>query len=430
MNQELILTPTGSLRLRESENDSGMPSDTWMKRVAAAFLSSPAAGLFSMAATRTETPLSAVFSFWRDFACSFLTQLCRTPASAGSRIDPVEPPGESELGILVLSAPPMQGGEYLCPEVFLKLWNELNVWTREQIAGSSDGLAGWLKENAPMWRQVGRVCFHLAENKRDPEFPFAFLATYAPSLSRAGQVQYRPLGKALQEYAGERNKNALINLLSPVQLASEKVDFVRDLVDSGDIYHPLAWTPAEAYRLLKNVHQLEESGLLVRLPDWWKKRPRPRVAVSIGDKVQSLFGADAMLDFKVGLALGDAPLTEEEWRDIMASEEGLAYVRGQWVEVDRARLSEALSHWKQVEDAAANGGISFIEGMRLLAGAPADLDVDKYPGTGEREWSFVNSGKWLSEVLSGLRNPEGLALKRSNAAFQGILRHYQEVGRD
>ena len=430
MNHELILTPAGRLRLRESDPDSSTPSDPWMKRVAAGFSSSTAAGLFSLAATRPEAPPPVVFSFWRDFAGTYLTRLCRTPASSANPIEPVAPPLEFELATFLLSAPPMPGGEYLSSEVFSNLWMELDVWVREQIAGSSEGLGEWLKKHAPLWRQVGRVCFHLAENKKDDEFPFAFLATYAPSLSKAGKVQYQPLGKALNEYAGERNKKALINLLSPVQAASEKVSFVKELVETGDIFHPLAWTPADAYRLLKDAPLLEESGLLVKLPDWWRKRPRPRVAVRIGEKSQSRFGADTMLDFKVGLALGDEPLSEKEWREILASEEGLACVRGQWVEVDREKLSAALSHWKQVEADAAGGGISFIEGMRLLAGAPLNLEADGDSEPLEHEWSFVNAGQGLSEVLSNLRNPEGLASKISTRDFQGELRHYQEVGRD
>jgi non-specific serine/threonine protein kinase len=161
-----------------------------------------------------------------------------------------------------------------------------------------------MKKHAPIWQQVGRVCFHLAENKSDPKFPFAFLATYAPRLSRAGQVQYQPLGRALQEYAGQRNKKALISLLSPVQAASEKSSFIRKLVDSHNVFHPLAWSPKDAYRFLRDVPILEESGLLVRVPDWWQKRPRPRVAVTMGEKKQSRIGADTMLDFKVELALG------------------------------------------------------------------------------------------------------------------------------
>jgi SNF2 family DNA or RNA helicase len=428
MNHDLCLTPIGHLRLRESDDASGAAPDAWMKRVAAAFSSSQAAGLLALAATRPDAPPPPSFSFWREFACRYLTQLCRTPESGASRVDAIEPPAESELAAMLLNVPPMQGAEYLSVEVLRGLWAELDTWTGTEIAGSKDGLTGWLKTNASIWRQVGRVCFHLAENKQDPELPFAFLATYAPSLSRAGRVQYQPLGKALQEYAGQRNKKALINLLSPVQRASEKIDFVKELVDSGDIFHPLAWTPGEAYRLLKSVPLLEESGLLVRLPDWWRKRPRPRVAVTIGEKKQSRFGADSMLDFKVGVALGDENLTEAQWRRIMASEDGLAHVKGQWIEVDRQKLSEALAHWKQVEAEAAGQGISFIEGMRLLAGAPADLDADGSVADGQREWSFVDAGTWLSGILSDLRDPKGLTLKEPSRDFRGTLRPYQQIG--
>ncbi len=279
---------------------------------------------------------------------------------------------------------------------------------------------------------MGRVCFHLAENKRDPDFPFAFLATYAPSLSKGGRVQYQPLSKALQEYAGERNKKALIKLLSPVHRASEKVAFVKELVDSGDVFHPLAWTPGEAYRFLKNVPLLEESGLLVRLPDWWKKRPRPRVGVTIGEKRQSSFDADAMLDFKVGLALGDQKLTEAEWRQIMASEDGLVYVKGQWVEVDREKLPEALDHWKRLENEAGEGGLSFIEGMRLLAGAPADLRPTARPKTrsGSGRSSTRANGSARCSRACAIRTIgfSARARRRTRFEFCGTLRPYQETG--
>jgi non-specific serine/threonine protein kinase len=402
--------------------------DAWIKRAVASFSSCQAAGLFSLAATRPDTPASPSLSFWRDFAGRYVTELCRTPEFSSSCLDPIDPPAPVEMTTIRLGAPPMQGAEYLNDNVLRGLWGDLDSWVRSEISASGIGLGGWLKKHAAIWHQVGRVCFHLAENKHDPELPFAFLATYAPRLSKGGRVQYQPLGKALQEYAGERNKKALINLLSPVHRASEKVDFVKDLVDSGDVFHPLAWTPGEAHCLLKNVPLLEESGLLVRLPDWWRKRPRPKVSVTIGDKKQSRFGADAMLDFKVSLALGDQSLTEKEWRQIMASTDGLVYVKGQWIEIDREKLSEALEHWKRVEAEASGEGISFIEGMRLLAGAPADLGADDASRDGDREWCFVGAGEWLSEVLSGLRDPNGLSGSGRSKDFRGTLRGYQETG--
>ena len=48
-------------------------------------------------------------------------------------------------------------------------------------------MQAYLSDLNPQWRLVGRVTFHLAENKRDPEHPFAFLATYIPRLSAQGR---------------------------------------------------------------------------------------------------------------------------------------------------------------------------------------------------------------------------------------------------
>jgi hypothetical protein len=267
MNADLILTPSGHLRIQETNTREGTLSGAWLERVRETFTLSQSQGLLALAGARPETVPSPSFSFWKDFAGRYLTQLCRTPESLGKHLNPIDPPLESELTVLVLSAPPMPGGEYLTIEVLRDLWTSLDSYARAKIAASPGGLNGWLKEQAPLWQPVGRGCFHLAENSRDPEFPFAFLATYAPSLSKGGRVQYQPLGKALQEYAGEQNKAALINLLSPVYQASEKIPFVKDLMASGDVFHPLAWTASEAYRLLKNIPLLEESGLLVRIAD-------------------------------------------------------------------------------------------------------------------------------------------------------------------
>jgi len=428
MSFELILTPAMRLRLRQDDGSSEAAPDAWIKKAAAAFASSQAAGLFALAATRPEMPPPPSMMFWRDFACRFLTRLCRTPETAGNRLDPIAVPAEFELMQMLLAAPPMAGAEYLSVAVLADFWGQLDQWVREKISASKTNLSEWLKKNAAIWRQVGRVCFHLAENKRDPDLPFAFMATYAPRLSKAGRVQYQPLGKALQEYAGGRNKQALIHLLSPVQRAAEKIDFVKDLVESGDVFHPLAWTPGEAHRLLKNVPDLEECGLLVRLPDWWRKRPRARVTVTIGEKRQNCFGVDTMLDFNVGVALEEQALTENEWRRIMASQDGLVNIKGQWVEVDREKLTEALAHWEQVKARAADQGLTFIEGMRLLAGAPSDLNAGGAAADGQQEWTSVDAGQWLSGVLEGLRHPEGLAAQGPCRDFHGTLRPYQEIG--
>lgn len=215
-----------------------------------------------------------------------------------------------------------------------------------------------------------------------------------------------------------------------MHLACEKSALVRELVESKDIFQPLRWTSAEAYKLLKEVPLLEESGLLVRIPDWWRKRPRPRVAVTIGDKKQNRLGLDAMLDFRADLVLGESKLTAAEVKQIMNAQEGLVFLKGQWIEINREQLSQALAHWRNVEKEAASGGISFIEGMRLLAGAPANLDIDSSVKDETGQWSFVNAGSWLRETLSSLRDPKRLAAKEQSTQFHGTLRGYQKTGHD
>ena len=76
----------------------------------------------------------------------------------------------------------------------------------------------------------------------------------------------------------------------------------------------------------------------------------------------------------------------------------------------------------------AADGLSFVEGMRLLAGAPRDLNDAAQPRDAERDWSFVHAGDWLSGMLEGLRSPENLQHATPGADFKAILRGYQETG--
>ena len=430
INIVLAFTPAKRVAAVEATSVQGMLLDVdtesdrhrSIAKVSQEFARSQAAGLFTLATEKMDTALRPSLAYWRSFAGRYLTGLCQAPAAEQTTpaLD------EEELDALVLSAPPMQGAEYLDAQALAEVWTDLDAWVRAEGANFDGGLPAFLKSKAPLWHQVGRVCFHLAENKRDPEYPFAFLATYAPTVTSSSRVQYQPLSNALREYSGQRDKKALINLLSPVHVASQRSEFAQELIESGDIYQPLAWTPPQAYRLLKDVPLLEDSGVLVRLPDWWKKRPRPRVRVTIGDAKHTCLDAQSVLDFEVQLALGDEELTATELDELMSAEDGLVLLRGQWVEVDRERLTEALEHWKQVEAATADG-VSFVEGMRLLAGAPRDLADDDATDE-QREWSFVQAGDWLGKMLADLRSPAQLKAARPDASLKAKLRDYQQTG--
>ena len=153
--------------------------------------------------------------------------------------------------------------------------------------------------------------------------------------------------------------------------AAEQSAFIRERVDSGDIYHPMSWTPKEAHRFLCEIALYEQAGLVVRMPDWWnaKSRPRPKVSVSVGGKAPSALGMEALLDFDVKLTLDGKSLSPKERDALLASTEGLVLIKGKWVEVDKDRLGEVLDQWRDVQAQAQAGGVSLGEALRMLAGA-------------------------------------------------------------
>ena len=247
-------------------------------------------------------------------------------------------------------------------------------------------------------------------------------------LAANAKAQHLPLGKALGEYAGAANKDRLLSLLLPVQRASETCPWLKTLVDAGEIFHPLRWTPQEAIQLLRDVPQLESAGVVVRMPATWRanRPPRPQVSAQIGGKAPAGLGQDALLDFQMEVTLDGERLTAAEIHELLAKSDGLALVRGRWVEVDQERLRRMLEHFREIERTAAEKGLGFREAVRLLAGAAvADGDAS---ADGYAEWSQVVAGPWLAETLKGLRSPEGLARIDPGAALNATLRPYQQVG--
>ena len=114
---------------------------------------------------------------------------------------------------MAFAAPAMTGAEYLSTSVLETLWADIDAAFRSELAESRLSVEDFLKSKNPAWNLVGRVHFNLAENRKDDERPFAFLATYTHRLSAKAKAQHVPLGRALTEYAGAANKSRLLSLL-------------------------------------------------------------------------------------------------------------------------------------------------------------------------------------------------------------------------
>jgi len=424
------LTPSGRIDVQPGSPDDGPPvNSAAAQRIIAAFNAGRGYGVLQLGVAELSTNLHPSLSFWRDLGRIFVARVC-------GAIDPTDPkalvypaPGPDEFSTLLQAVPPMQGAELLTAALLDELWSDMAAALSAEAKNDKDGIQGYLKRHSSIWNVVGRVCFHLAENKRDPDFPFAFIATYVDKVTRQAKPQHLPLGRALKDYAGSKNRLKLLALLAPLSRAAEQSAFIRELVDSGDIYHPLSWTPKEAHRFLCEIAVYEQAGLVVRMPDWWstKSRPRPKVSVSVGGKAPSTLGMDALLDFDVNLTLDGKKLSKREIEELLAAGDGLVLIKGKWVEIDPDKLSEVLAQWRVVQEQAQAGGVSFGEAMRMLSGARLGKGEDGSEDA-RPEWSEVIAGKWLSSRLDALRSPELRTEIGSNAGLAAELRPYQKFG--
>jgi len=373
------------------------------------------------------------FVYWRDVARSYLSLFAATPnlEQRDLKSEPlVLPVPADELFRWVVTAPPMRGAEYIDEACLSQLWREVEEALSTEIIEHGGDIPAFFSARHAGWSLLGRVCFHLAENKNSPETPFAFLATYAHQASKDGKTQHLPLSRALQEYASAKHKHALLRLLDPIHRASQASPLIKDLIDSGDIFQPLAWTPQETHGFLQDIPIFEKAGIVVRVPNWWKaKQPhQPQIAIRIGEKTPQSVGFDALLDFSMSVVIGDDVLTDKEIRDLLSRSENLVFFKGQWVDVDQEKLIILLAQWKSVAKSVKAGGITFAEGMRLLAGVDNSLTPEGVAETGTQ--TRVISGSWLSQTLEQMRDPSAnkeleQVLRRH---LKAELRHYQSDG--
>jgi superfamily II DNA or RNA helicase len=431
----LAISPSGRFHLELAPAEHAAVAAAVLARIEHAFEHSAHGGLLHLGASELAVALPPSLAFGRELAQLFMTRLCALPDLAQQWNSLALPAPQAELAQLLAGMPPMVGAEYLDVARLEAQWAALLLEARTQIALDDGDVQAWLARQHPSWNLLGRVCFHLAENKANPDVPFAFLATYAVTLSQQAKVQHVPLGRALQEYAGNENRDALLRLLMPVHKASEQCPWLAALVASGAIFHARAWSPQEAHQFLQSIPLFEASGIVVRIPDWWKagQPSRPQVQVNIGRRAAGL-GLHALLDFDVGFSLGEEVLTKAEWAELMAAGSGLVRLKGRWVEVDRAQLDTVLAHWDAVQRSVngAGEGITFLEGMRLLAGVSVDAKGAPALSDASADWSRVVAGDWLKAVLDDLTHPAhpahaGEALL-PGPELKAQLRPYQQDG--
>lgn len=411
----LALSSTGHLSFYSDPNNQGSVPGIVADKIQSFFSLGPAIGLLRLGLTNFNIILPPSLFFWQQFSQIFISSACKQTDKEKNLINPSTEKNSSysvtlplnDMHQLMATAPFMRGVEHLNEDIIETLWQNLIQALKEEVNSFKGNLQDYLNAYHAAWNTLGKVCFHLAENKTNLTRPFAFLASYTSRLSQSGKIQHLPLGRALEEFSGEDKKTFLLALLLPVQRACEKSDFLKNMVDTGKIFQPLAFEAKDALQFLKDTPLFEAAGIMVRVPNWWnpKKPPRPNITVAIGNEKSSLVGLESLLDFQLHFALPSGEnLTPKEFKELLKSQEQLVQVKGQWIQVDGDKLNQVLSHWQSIERQVKENGLSFAQGLRLLAGVPNPQTKDISDET-IVEWSTLLEGNYLRETLSHLRHP-------------------------
>lgn len=402
---DFIFTPDGFM------SDINLTENSTEDKLAIQFSKDRYSALYNLGLTGKPQGCSASTAFLYMMADKFFKKLTGLPELEIVRENAKVVLTDDEYTYLLQAVPFAIGVEHITKEWIELIFSKLEQIFAKEIVEYNGTVEMYLTDKNQNLRVPERVFFHLVEN-RDENYPFAFMATYATKKSD-GSVQHVPLEYALSEYKDDRKK--LLALLACLEKAANVSSLIADFMQTGELFHPLRITVKEAYIFLKDVEAIEKAGILCRIPNWWKRRNSTvSLSIKLGDKKPSAFGFDAIVSAKPEFVVDGVVLTRKDIENLMAQTEGLAFLKGKWVEADHKRLQKLLDEMKGIPDS-----FTLMEALKLQIGTD-----DKTADIGE----MVTNGKWLAEILKSLREPKGIRKIAVPKELNASLRPYQKDG--
>lgn len=392
-------------------------------------------GLYALAVSNWETPPGPAAFFLKNIARQALTRMAHAAAERPDEVDSVLDhllPHAAERAVLAEQFPPVPGGEYITASVISGWLEDFRRLVKKEVTARGITPAAWLNGLGAPWNQIGKVFFHLAENRDDPTGgrPFAFMATFAHQSAADNQIRHLPLSTALRLHEG--NHTALLAVLQPLKEAAGESSLLQRLLDNGKIYTPLAWSAAEARDFLQDSPVYERAGIIVRMVNLWKKAP-PKLQVKVtaeteeGEKTASSSGLSihSLLRFSVSATLGGRDLTPEELEELLQHGDGLIRFKGEWVRVDAQKVKDLMERWSRAARMMSSLGIPLVQGLRLLVSGPSDR-LAELPEPDED--CRMAPGPFLQEALDMLKRTAPAPVPPLPHALEAVLRPYQKEG--
>lgn len=374
--------------------------------------------LFYLGFHSPDTNLSASINYFIRFSKLFVEKLSRETALESLRHNVNVNISDVEIDNFIYSIPIMTGAEYMNRDYLVDLWASLLKVFSFLIKNHDGTVESFFAAFNPDIHLVGQVFFHLVESKH-PEWPFAFTATYTTGMGADGKPMHRLLKNAVDEFDDVQ----YLQLLSKVHRTAEKSALINELIQTGDLFCAVHWTSEEAFLFLREIPLYESTGVLCRIPDWWKKRSSgAKLKINMGDRKPSLAGLDAILDFHPEILLGDIELSEEEAIQILHESEGLAFIKNRWVAVDHDKLKQIIEAYDAIKNFEQDG-LTIREAMQFQLNPDKVLDLNI-----DISEISVSNGEWLNSVIEKMKSPHKISNIQPAKGFRATLREYQQKG--
>ncbi len=168
---------------------------------------------------------------------------------------------------------------------------------------------------------------------------------------------------------------------------------------------------------------LEDSGCKVIVPSWWTPQGRRRAQLklkasskSVKEKGEnkSYFSLNTLVEYQYELSIGGEKVSEKEWQQLVEAQTPLVQFRGQWMELDQAKMQEMMAFWKQHRQ--DNPEMGLLEFMQMAAQQGDDVEVD------------FSRDRTLLTMMDRLNDTSALVPIENPDKFEGQLREYQKRG--
>ena len=312
-----------------------------------------------------------------------------------------------------------------------KGWIEVPVSQRPELARLFDAWGEWISRLQSVTEAAFRLCIRLEPPEVNPEtgevispnwnLRYMLQANDDPSLLvPAGRV-WGARGGTLR-ILNHKFEAAQERLLAGLGLAGR---LFPPIMKSLRTARPetCTLTVDEAYAFLREVGPLlEGSGFGVLVPPWWDK-PGARLGVRAKLKTDAsivgrgIVNMDSLVEFDWELALGDEPLSHEEFQRLAALKVPLVRVRGRWVLLQSDQIEAAIAFW---EKKRKQKEMALRDALEMALGAVSDIEGLPLHG--------VETSGWMDDLLHQLQTGDKLQELPPPHGFVGQLRPYQVRG--